>query len=461
MRLKHTVPAFLFFGIFIISSLIITKPVFAQDDPCKAWWKAGNTKACLFQKVKEAVPEIDITRTVEDIFTEVVTGIPSQVISGRNKGEATSCGLFWLVEMGDVGSLAASLGVEVDQLQEAHDSAIDIDCDFNRDMNTGSLYNNDRTAGSLIGLGNVLDSTARNETIPVSLAYWFDDVKSNTLIINRTAFAQSGAKYPGFGLEPILGIWKALRNIAYALLAIVMVFIGLMIMVRKKISPQVAVTAENALPKVALSAVLITFSYPIGAFLVSMIFPLSFTAIAIIGSVLDEGFPAAATITPNPNVLMGIFAAIELIGGIGIASIVLLVIALAVTFIIWIIVSLKAIFIYFQLLVSIMVSPLVFAAGTIPGNEQVIGDWFKSMIAKVLAIPGMLLVVGFAWTLPFLVFGANYSSYIDEGFNLFVFASRKLFWFFVPLFMIALMAKALSIPKILENAIVGDKKKRR
>jgi len=50
---------------------------------------------------------------------------------------------------------------------------------------------------------------------------------------------------------------------SYVLLLVVM---GIMIMTRKKINPQAVVTVQNVLPRVAISVVLVFFSYAIGAF---------------------------------------------------------------------------------------------------------------------------------------------------------------------------------------------------
>lgn len=95
----------------------------------------------------------------------------------------------------------------------------------------------------------------------------------------------------GFGFEtalsPVLSMWRASRNIAYSLLALVVVVLSFMIMFRVKISPQVVIGIQSALPKIAIAAVLITFSYAIAGFLVDLMY----VAIGVVSLLLKEFFP--------------------------------------------------------------------------------------------------------------------------------------------------------------------------
>lgn len=79
----------------------------------------------------------------------------------------------------------------------------------------------------------------------------------------------------GFGftaLSPVLGLWRATRNIAYAFAVIAVLVLAFMIMFRVKISPQVVITAQSALPKIAIALVLITFSYAIAGFMIDLVY---------------------------------------------------------------------------------------------------------------------------------------------------------------------------------------------
>ena len=86
---------------------------------------------------------------------------------------------------------------------------------------------------------------------------------------------EAQAQSPGFGfraLDPVLNMWKASRNIAYALLVIAIVTLSFMVMFRVKISPQVVITAQSAIPKIVAGVILITFSYAIAGFLVDLMY---------------------------------------------------------------------------------------------------------------------------------------------------------------------------------------------
>ena len=100
----------------------------------------------------------------------------------------------------------------------------------------------------------------------------------------------------GFGfnaLDPVLPFWKATRNIAYAIMVLVILVFAFMIMFRVKISPQVVISVQSALPKVVLAIILITFSYAIAGFLVDLMY-------VVIGlvSLMVTGFFPAGTVRP-------------------------------------------------------------------------------------------------------------------------------------------------------------------
>ena len=74
------------------------------------------------------------------------------------------------------------------------------------------------------------------------------------------------------GMSALLPVWKAFRNIAYLLLSIFLIVIGFMVMLRKKIDPKTVVTIQNALPKIVLTLLIITFSYAIVGILIDLMY---------------------------------------------------------------------------------------------------------------------------------------------------------------------------------------------
>lgn len=86
-------------------------------------------------------------------------------------------------------------------------------------------------------------------------------------ILGKPAYAQGF----GFtGLQFLLPLWKAFRNIVYILSTIIFVIIGLMIILRVKVSPQAVVTVQSAIPTIITSLVLVTFSYAIAGLLIDL-----------------------------------------------------------------------------------------------------------------------------------------------------------------------------------------------
>lgn len=115
----------------------------------------------------------------------------------------------------------------------------------------------------LIGFTNQAISSLYNP--PASGIEYIAQIKNNFL--NKPAYAADD----GFqGLSGIMDLWKAFRNVSYALIAIIFIIIGIMIMLRIKMSPQAIVTIQSSLPKVITTLILITFSYAIAGLVIDL-----------------------------------------------------------------------------------------------------------------------------------------------------------------------------------------------
>ncbi len=115
-------------------------------------------------------------------------------------------------------------------------------------------------------------------TPPASFAYWLDDVGHDLGFAPKPAYAQ-GIGFSGF--SALLPLWKVFRNIAYFLLAVMMIVIGFMVMFRRKIDPKTVVTVQNALPRIVLTLLLITFSYAIVGLMIDLMYLISYLAVAL------------------------------------------------------------------------------------------------------------------------------------------------------------------------------------
>lgn len=100
---------------------------------------------------------------------------------------------------------------------------------------------------------------------PASGLYWAYTGLQNAGFIPKI-YAAEGIGFAA--ISPIAKIWTIFRDITYVILVIVLIAIGFMIMFRMKLNPQTVISVENALPRIVISLLLITFSFAIAGFLI-------------------------------------------------------------------------------------------------------------------------------------------------------------------------------------------------
>ncbi len=133
---------------------------------------------------------------------------------------------------------------------------------------------NEQFHGSVLGQLHKGVALALN-TNPVELQPYFAYMESK-IGIAQPAYAQG----VGFlGLSPLLNVWTIFRNVAYGFLTIIMVVIGFMILFRMKIDPRTTVSIQNAIPRIIVTLLLVTFSYPIVGLLIEVMYLFIFLAV--------------------------------------------------------------------------------------------------------------------------------------------------------------------------------------
>lgn len=115
---------------------------------------------------------------------------------------------------------------------------------------------------------------------PASGVYWAYTGLQNAGFIPKT-YAAEGIGFAA--LRPLTNIWKLIRDISYIILVLILIAIGFMIMFRMKLNPQTVISVENALPKIVVSLLLITFSFAIAGFIVDLMYILITVIIAVLG----------------------------------------------------------------------------------------------------------------------------------------------------------------------------------
>lgn len=260
---------------------------------------------------------------------------------------------------------------------------------------------------------------------PADLSLWIRDTGENLGFIPKSAYAQG----IGFsGLAPLLPLWKTFRNITYALLAFVMVIIGFMVMLRKKIDPKTVVTVQNALPNIVMTLILITFSYAIVGLMIDFMYVLIVLVVSIFKSsgllpqyALNEiqtfvsgGIPQNVNIIPESElpwriifgivpgnaliadltlVAIGAIAAVLIPGGFGVGlfglslamPLLSLIFSLAMLFLM---IRLFVFFLgaYIKIIIALLFGPFQILVGAIPGSNG-FSNWFRNLASNIIVFP--------------------------------------------------------------------------
>lgn len=261
-------------------------------------------------------------------------------------------------------------------------------------------------------------------------------------------------------IAPVRQIWQASRNIAYIGFILVFVATGFMIMFRQRINPQTVVNIQTALPGLIIGLVLVTFSYLIASLLVDTAFvgtrlvaeffissqapnvygpndedlrrlatnPSIFDLFGTATSHIDIGevwraySDTFANPVDNPGAygMMAILTALlggiigALLGPLGILGGVLVggtvgpaaitpVVSLIVPVILVLamLVQLFRLFFslvtaYIQLLISVIAGPLLILFSSLPGRGNLMGWWWRSILANSLIFPAVFAAFLFA-----------------------------------------------------------------
>lgn len=129
------------------------------------------------------------------------------------------------------------------------------------EINPNTVY----IPGGMIGLTNQF--IASTYTPAASGIEYVAQLKNSFL--GKPAYAANDTGFDS--LMPIMGLWKTFRNVVYLLISFYFIALGIIIMLRVKISPQAVVTVQSSLPKVITTLVLVTFSYAIAGFCIDLI----------------------------------------------------------------------------------------------------------------------------------------------------------------------------------------------
>ena len=143
--------------------------------------------------------------------------------------------------------------------------------------------------GGLLGLsGSMIGSLYQQ---PVSTGAYIGYLKENFGI--QKTYAQDLPAQGYTFLSALQAIWIQMRNIAYLLLVIIFLIIGLTIMLRIKIDPRTVMSIQNQLPKIIVGILLITFSYAIVGVVIDFMWATTYFGINALASTDATGVDSA------------------------------------------------------------------------------------------------------------------------------------------------------------------------
>jgi hypothetical protein len=274
------------------------------------------------------------------------------------------------------------------------------------------------TDGALVQIAAF--STALYQNPPASGVTYLADIGQRLNLVPATYAQGQGV---GWGkMNDYLPVWKAFRNIAYALLVLVVVAMGFMIMFRVKTSPQTVITVQSALPRIILGLILITFSYAIVGFLIDIMYlainlvivllqdldvwsgqgantleqldiillePPTTNDLAIIGNIFALGFIPLSLL-----LIVLIFVALLTIPtGIGVVgAVVLMLIVIVVGLIAFLKVCWTLLKAYVNVVLALIFGPIQLLLGVLPGS-QAIGSWFRNILSNLAVFPVVATMV--------------------------------------------------------------------
>lgn len=442
--------AILFLGVFLC--VVANRPAYAEYEckPDEQLWK----------DLGGAFAPLDVRKTAQNITASIGTDTTAVVSSGMNNTQEMACSKYVLgIMVNDMG-LTRFKGM-LDQIEAACPGLQPLPCQsisttwgkISMDSNGKKFsYRDGRGAGSLLGFANVVQGATINEPIPTNLALFWNDSIKNVPFANTALAADVKYDSKGGFVEAILNVWKVFRNLAYGILSIVMLATGIMIMLRKKLPPQLTVTAQYALPRIVLAVVLITFSYPTVAVVAKGIWYIESLVISVIAAASGEDGINALFPVPYATLYLLFKTKGYMLLGSGFVTALYLGIFSAIAGVFWLLVWFRAMFLYIKIVISAVFAPIQFAMGAIPGNEKMTETWFKSMLSSAVSIVAMYAYANVV-VLILLIIITNPAPVSGSGIS-----PNLISVIFYPFFAIWGFYQAFKIPGVVSNAINGEQK---
>jgi hypothetical protein len=309
---------------------------------------------------------------------------------------------------------------------------------------TGSLmaYTNTPSGGLMGTVNTVMVALYTNPS--TSTGMYLANLGENMGVVSP-AYAQENLDSAGAGvIRPVFLLWKTCRDAAYVLYVLIFIVVGFMIMFRRKLNQNTAVTVQTALPGLVIGLVLVTFSYFLSALIIDLSFVgMSFVALffkqvgpntftdpvaasgqnifvmtagfifngehlsTIAGPVKDvfQAIIPGGILRPNVPVLGGVGGILG--GGIGFIVLVIVIIGFAIQMIrvMW-----QLLTAYLTIMMTTAISPLIILLASVPGQGNKLPLWWKTVLGNVLVFPAVFAAFLFAGMMITTLKGADRTS---------------------------------------------------
>lgn len=227
-------------------------------------------------------------------------------------------------------------------------------------------------------------------------------------------------------LAVVADLWSISRNAAYFFFVLAAIITAFMVMFKVKISPQAVVTLQQAIPKMVITIILVTFSYAIAGFLVDLVYVVIGIFAQFFGSATNLGMGNAKATWdfligwfPDGFINFLIYSVLYIVLTL-VASLLITMVAMftsnlastvfgailfiffAINIIILIVYIFVALFNLFKALahlyMDVIFAPIMIGVGALPSSRGAFANWLKRIIGHLLVFP----VTGILWYFGFL-----------------------------------------------------------
>lgn len=264
------------------------------------------------------------------------------------------------------------------------------------------------------------------------LAYATKNLQNHKIIPQAVAADNGSSNGVGFStFSPFLTLWIAVRNLAYLAIVVFFVVYGFMMMFRVNLGQKTVISVQLAIPKLIATLLIITFSYAIVGLIYDLMYVViyfifqylfsqgiitttgtsvgntsismvasGYSDLGMIGSLLvNYVFSIPASIYGVLNLVLGgtgsVIAGLAFLSPLGILVAIVLLVAIVISYAKLFV---KLIGSFISIIVSLITAPITLLGNAFPGSN-VIGNWFRGIVANVAVFPATMLLLTISYLL--------------------------------------------------------------